>query len=218
MCDCLAWFLGGVVEKRNKSESSLSMKIYHALYSRVSGLERIFFFFYRNRFKRIDLEKEQETRNNLAKEGYETSTISMNTMDAESNVVEFRLGYDVERIIAAIEQDGFPIETVQVKNIRESDWFITYMTEHSAIEDVLQSREERESFSHRVDYVILVHDPILGVVRLIDGNHKLAEAILDRKENVKICSLPQSVETQFLMPESKKLVDTIHRLARTSRF
>jgi hypothetical protein len=181
----------------------------------MSRFERIVFFFYRNRFNRINLEKEQETINNLAKEGYETSAIPMSIMDAESNNVEFQLGFDVERIIAAIARDGFPIETVQVKNIRESDWFVAYMDEHSAIEEVLQSRKEQKRIFHRVDYVILVNVPLRGVTRLIDGNHKLAEAILDGQENVKVCCLPKSVETQFLLPESKKLVDTIYSFAKT---
>lgn len=206
------------MEKRNIPEDSLSMRIYHALYSRENRLQRIVSLFYRNRFKKIDLEKEQETRNNLAKEGYETSTLPMNIMDAESNNVDFLLGFDIERIIAAIAQNGFPIETVQVKNIRELDWFRVYMDEHSAIQEVLQSRKEKKHFPHRVDYVILVHDPIRGVMRLIDGNHKLAEAVLDEKESVKVCCLPKGMETQFLMSESKKLVDTIHRLGRTMSF
>lgn len=206
------------MKKRSKAESSLSVRIYEALYSRVPRFERIVLFLYRKRFIRINLEKEQETRNILGKEGYETSTLPMNIMDAESNNVEFLLGFDIERIIAAIAHDDFPIETVPVKNILESDWFRAYMDANSAIDEVLKSREEKKHYSHRVDYLILVHAPVWGVVRLIDGNHKLAEAILDGKESVKVCCLQKNVETQFLMPESKKLMDTIHSATTTASF
>ena len=51
--------------------------------------------------------------------------------------------------------------------------------------------------------------PLWGHLTLIDGNHKLAEACIDKKDTVRILTLTRDEVMECLLPESQKLASLV---------
>lgn len=75
-----------------------------------------------------------------------------------------------------------------------------------ALLEVKQNHAINLNIPHKLQEIILAQLPIFNKLTVLDGNHRLFEAMLAKKDYVNIILIPQEKAPNFLLPNSQKLI------------
>lgn len=186
-------------------------KLYDSLLSQqISWRGKILIMRQKRHLSKINLEEECQTADIMSMiNNYETFEQPEYFYDTNMQMITLTINYDVERAIEFCNMHKNRIVELPVQKVKNQDWARMVIQKMYFAE---KTQTINRNISHKTNYLIVCVEPIFNTLTLIDGNHRLIEALNKRKKTINVFFADKSESIDFLMPESKKLATVFQSL------
>lgn len=154
---------------------------------------------YLPKFSSVDLKEDAHITMRMSAEDHETYMLPIN-LDTNETINIF---WDIDSIIEYIKTEKIKANKVEISEIFK----FTYVSMNDpALLEVKQNQEKNIKIPHKLQEIILAQLSIFPKLAVLDGNHRLFEAMLAKKDCVDIILIPPEKTPNFLLPNSQKLI------------
>lgn len=116
--------------------------------------------------------------------------------------------WNIDSLIHHIDNHSIPTDFFPILNLINAPALnLNTYTFNDVMRTV--SQNITKTFIYKTDYIIIAAIPFFGGAAVVDGNHRLAHAILSNKTSVKCCFLPEDISYQFLQKECRRFIDLL---------
>lgn len=151
-------------------------------------------------FSSINLAEDQRLKLEYALLNRETYDLPIHLTGGTS----VRLCWDIDLVIDHINTAGMVPQLTAISKIAHDTNYFTDKDFLAKLEYVRMHQDEK--FNHKLQPIILAQLPFFPQTSVIDGNHRLCEAICANRTSVETIFIPPDDSYKFLLPNSQNLI------------